>query len=191
MKQLKTIFVSLSFILCSCSEGSRVNGVYGGSNTSSSVYATSNIDIGFSPDHTSLPLVLKAINSAKSSICVAAYSFTSKPISQALYNAAKRGVKIQVVADAKANGGKYTATTFLANQDIDVRLNSNYAIMHNKFIVVDDKTVETGSFNYSAAAVKSNAENVIVIWDNPQIASRYKAECIRLFNEATKLPKAY
>ncbi len=186
MKQLKTGFVLLAFMLSSCSEGSSSTG---DSNTQSSISATSNIEIGFSPEHTSLPLVLKTINAAKSSICVAAYSFTSKPISQALYYAAKRGVKVKVVADAKANGGKYTATTFLANQGIDVRLNSNYAIMHNKFIVVDDKTVETGSFNYSAAAVKSNAENVI--WDNPRVASRYKAECNRLFNEATKLPKAY
>lgn len=156
-----------------------------------SVFASSNIEVGFSPDRTSLPLVLKAIGSAKSSICVAAYSFTSKPISLALYNAARHGVKVQIVADAKSNGGKYTATRFLANMGLDVRLNSNYSIMHNKFMVIDDKTLETGSFNYSEAAVKKNAENVVVIWDNPQVASRYKVECNRLLAEAPKVPKSY
>lgn len=154
-------------------------------------FAQSNIETGFSPDHTSLPLVLKAIDSAKSTICVAAYSFTSKPVSLALYNAYKRGVKVQVVADAKANKGKYTATKYLANQGIDVRLNGNYAIMHNKFIVIDNKTVETGSFNYSAAAVNNNAENVVVMWDYPETASRYTTECNRLLAESAKLNKSY
>jgi phosphatidylserine/phosphatidylglycerophosphate/cardiolipin synthase-like enzyme len=155
------------------------------------IYAESKIEVGFSPANTSLPLVIKTIDSAKTSICVAAYSFTSKPISLALMSASKRGVKVQVVADSKANKGKYTATTYLANGGIDVRLNSNYAIMHNKFIVVDSKTVETGSFNYSQAAVKSNAENVVVMWDNPQVASHYLSECNRLLAESSKLPKSY
>jgi phosphatidylserine/phosphatidylglycerophosphate/cardiolipin synthase-like enzyme len=190
MKQHKTIFLLLGLMLSSCSEGSNVIKQVT-NNMAASPSSGSNVEIGFSPERTSLPLVLKTINSAKSSICVAAYSFTSKPISLALYNAAKRGVKVQVVADAKSNGGKYSATTFLANHGLDVRLNRKYAIMHNKFIIVDDKTVETGSFNYSAAAVKSNAENVIVIWDNPSVASRYKSECNRLLNEADKLSKAY
>ncbi|MCC2644830.1 MAG: endonuclease [Burkholderiales bacterium] len=190
MKQYKTIFLLICLTLSSCSEGGNVN--KGVSNRSAGSYvSTANIEVGFSPQRTSLPLVLKTINSAKTSICVAAYSFTSKPISLALYNASKRGVKVQVVADAKSNGGKYSATTFLANQGLDVRLNRKYAIMHNKFIIVDNKTVETGSFNYSAAAAKNNAENVIVIWDNPSLASRYKSECNRLLNEADKLSKAY
>ncbi len=151
----------------------------------------SNIEVGFSPEQTSLPLVLKTINSAKSSICMATYSFTSKPIAQALINAKNRGVKIKIVSDQKGNSGKYTATTFLANQGLDVRLNGNYAIMHNKFIVVDNQTLETGSFNYTDAAVKKNAENVIVMWNYPDVASRYANECNRLYNEATPLVKNY
>jgi phosphatidylserine/phosphatidylglycerophosphate/cardiolipin synthase-like enzyme len=150
----------------------------------SNVFAD-NIDIAFSPGGNGLELVLKAINSSTSSICMATYSFTSKPVAQALLNAKKRGVDVQIVSDKKSNGSKYTATKFLANQGINVRLNGKYPIMHNKFIVVDNKTVETGSFNYTKAAANKNAENVIVIWNNPVVASKYGAECKRLFNEAT------
>lgn len=63
--------------------------------------------------------------------------------------------------------------------------------MHNKFIVVDNQTVETGSFNYSAGAVDKNAENVLVMWNYPNVASRYANECNRLYNEATPLTKSY
>ena len=83
---------------------------------------------------------------------MATYSFTSKPVSEAILAAKKRGVDVRVVSDEKANDRKYTAARFLANQGVNVRLNGNYAIMHNKFIVIDNQTVETGSFNYSAEA---------------------------------------
>jgi phosphatidylserine/phosphatidylglycerophosphate/cardiolipin synthase-like enzyme len=45
-------------------------------------------------------------------------------------------------------------------------------------------TVETGSFNYTSAAVKSNAENAIVIRNAPDIAKVYAAEWARLWEEA-------
>ena len=150
-----------------------------------------NIEVGFSPEGTSLPLVIKAINSAHSTICMATYSFTSAPIAKALVAAQKRGVAIKIVSDQKGNSNKYTATRYLANQGLNVRLNGNYAIMHNKFIVVDNQTVETGSFNYSAGAVDKNAENVLVMWNYPDVASRYANECNRLYNEATPLTKSY
>ena len=118
----------------------------------------SNIEIGFSPNQGSQDLVLNAINSSKKTICMATYSFTSKPVAAALVAAKQRGVDIKIVSDEKANSGKYTATQYLANQGVNVRLNGNYPIMHQKFIVVDNSTVETGSFNYSAAANR-NAEN--------------------------------
>lgn len=149
------------------------------------------IDIGFSPNQGSLELVLKSINSAQNTICMATYSFTSKPVATALLKAKSRGVDIRIVSDEKSNSGKYTATRFLANQGLNVRLNGKYAIMHNKFIVIDHKTVETGSFNYSESAFKRNAENVLVIWDNTDVAKKYDGECIRLFNEATPISKSY
>ena len=36
---------------------------------------------------------------------------------------------------------------------IPIRINSYYAIMHDKYMVIDGKTVETGSFNYTRPPV--------------------------------------
>jgi phosphatidylserine/phosphatidylglycerophosphate/cardiolipin synthase-like enzyme len=154
-------------------------------------YAESKIDVEFSPNGQSADLVLKVINSAQSSICMATYNFTLPSIAKALVAAKKRGVDVKVISDYKANSKKYTVTRFLASQGVNIRLNDNYAIMHNKFIVIDNKTLETGSLNYSQAAVKMNAENVLVIWDNPQLANKYTVECNRLFNEGTTLKASY
>lgn len=154
------------------------------------VPAGASYDIGFSPHGDSLNVVLKGIRSAKSSILVAAYSFTSKPIATALLDAHKRGVKVQVVADRKANK-RYSAVTFLANQGVSVRMNGHYAIHHHKFMVIDGEQLETGSFNYSAAAADKNAENVLLLWHVKPLAEAYRKEWQRLWDEAEPLGSRY
>ena len=130
--------------------------------------------------------MLTAINSADQSIDVAAYSFTSKEIGQALVQAAQRGVHVRVVADQKDNqNSKYSDIITMQQHNIPIRLNGHYAIMHNKFMVVDGDTTETGSFNFTASADKRNAENALVIWNDPQLASTYEAEFERLWQESS------
>lgn len=148
-------------------------------------------EVGFSPRGDSLKLVLNAINSARASILVAAYSFTSKPISLALLEAHRRGLSIKVVADEKSNRQAYSAARFLANQGVPVRLNSRYAIHHHKFMVIDGEHLETGSFNYSAAAAEKNAENVVVLWHVKPMAQQYAREWQRLWDEGDDLRAAY
>jgi len=141
-------------------------------------------EVGFSPGGTAVKLVLDVIGSAKSSILVACYSFTNRDIAEALESAAHRGVKVQIVADDGAAKDKYSQVRIVSAAGIPVRLATRYAIMHNKFMVIDGVTVETGSFNYTAAAVKSNAENAIVMWNAPDIAKVYASEWTRLWDEA-------
>ena len=134
---------------------------------------------------------MNGIGKAETSIQVAAYSFTSKPVSLALLDAHKRGVKVQVVADAKSNNGQYSAVAFLANQGVPVRVNGTYAIFHHKFMVLDGRHVETGSFNFSAAAAGKNAENVLLLWNVPEIAARYSREWERLWAEGIEIKARY
>ncbi|HDL7537419.1 TPA: phospholipase D family protein [Yersinia enterocolitica] len=143
--------------------------------------------VGFSPNGDALNIVLYGIEGAQASIDVAAYSFTSKPIAVALIEAKNRGVKVRVVADMKANQDKYTAVNFLANQGVAVRLNNRYAIMHNKYMVVDGHNVQTGSFNYTSSAAKRNAENVILLKNAPATAKTYQQDFERLYAEADTL----
>ena len=148
-------------------------------------------EVGFSPQGSSLEIILAGIQQAKKSILVAAYSFTSKPVSSALLDAHKRGVKVQVIADKKSNTGRYSAVTFLANQGVPVRLNGNYQIFHHKFMVFDGRHVETGSFNYSAAAANKNAENVLMILNNKSVADMYTQQWKCLWNESSDVKQNY
>ena len=53
-------------------------------------------------------------------------------------------------------------------------------IMHNKFCVIDNQKVITGSYNWSEKAENKNDENASVVYDN-DIASNYSVEFRRLF----------
>jgi phosphatidylserine/phosphatidylglycerophosphate/cardiolipin synthase-like enzyme len=127
---------------------------------------------GFTIDGTALPLILKLINSAHQQILVAAYAFSNREITSALIRAHQNGVQVYVVADEKENQ-KFTTLGYLVKYKIPVRLTNHYAIMHNKFMIVDGVNLETGSFNYTQSAVTQNAENVLVNWNFPQEAQNY------------------
>jgi phosphatidylserine/phosphatidylglycerophosphate/cardiolipin synthase-like enzyme len=148
------------------------------------------IEIAFAPvpQRSAERLVIKVIDAADHSLFMAAYGMTSKPIADAMCRAAARGVAVSAVLDEKSNPhGMFgnTKRDYMLACGVVVRGDARYPIMHDKFIVVDGAHVETGSFNYTFAAAERNAENAMVIWNNPQLAAKYAGEFDRLFAEAT------
>ncbi|MGL4486139.1 MAG: phospholipase D family protein [Yersinia sp. (in: enterobacteria)] len=149
---------------------------------------TESHEVAFSPNRGSLALILKEIAAAESEILVAAYSFTSQPIVDALIAAHERGVSVSIVVNKGSINGNGAKARYIEGKGVPIRASTKYAIMHNKFMVIDGHTVETGSFNYSAAAVNRNAENVLVVKCVPDVSSSYKEEFQRLWSEAVALP---
>ncbi|MDY0331341.1 MAG: phospholipase D family protein [Thiomonas sp.] len=153
------------------------------------------ISSAFSPSDGALTLVLQTISRAQSSIHVAAYLFTSSDVARALVQARKRGVQVQVLVDWKANfdeDARYArhALGILRNAGIAVRQIDVYPIFHDKYMVIDRRTVQTGSFNYTYSAAHRNAENVLVVWNAPELAARYLADWQRnwALGQPIKLP---
>jgi phosphatidylserine/phosphatidylglycerophosphate/cardiolipin synthase-like enzyme len=136
----------------------------------------------FSPYQGATQLVVKTIGEAQKSIHVAAYSFTSKPIAAALVTAHDKGVDVEVVLDKSQHKGRMMQ--YIKDHGIPTRINYRYSIMHDKFMVIDEKTLELGSFNYTAAAEKSNAENVLVIHGADKITKDYSVQWKKLWGEA-------
>jgi phosphatidylserine/phosphatidylglycerophosphate/cardiolipin synthase-like enzyme len=135
------------------------------------------VKAGFSPSAGAADLALSTINGARSSIRMATYSFTDPVYAKALLQAKRRGVDVAVVSDSEHNGrrarGAPSVVSFLRGNGIPVMVTNAYAIQHNKFIVADGKTVQTGSMNYSRAGNMSNAENVIVLSECAGIAKAF------------------
>ena len=137
--------------------------------------ADPSIQVGFSPEGSALQLVLKTIESAQQEIRLMGYSFTSPEVVSALVRAKRRGVDVKIVLDEKGNRSKASqaAMNIVVNAGIPLRTNGRYAIMHDKVIIVDNHTVEAGSFNYTRSAASRNSENVLVINEVPEVAQTY------------------
>jgi len=82
-------------------------------------------------------------------------------------------VDVVVLLDKSQQTARYSSATFLYNAGIDTRVDDSHAIAHNKVIIVDGATVLTGSFNFSRAAEESNAENLLIVRGDANLAARY------------------
>lgn len=155
--------------------------------------STGLIETAFSPDAGSEELVLKVINASEHSIRLAAYSFTSPPVVKALLAAKKRGVDVRVVVDEKGNKSKSStaALNLLVNADIPTRTISTYAIHHDKYIISDERHLQNGSFNYSKAAASSNSENVVVMWNSPEVAATFLKHWQSRWDQGTDFTSTY
>jgi phosphatidylserine/phosphatidylglycerophosphate/cardiolipin synthase-like enzyme len=141
--------------------------------------ADATLEAAFAPDAGAEELVVKVIGSATNNVKMSAYTFTSPAIVRALIAAKKRGVQIQLIADDRANlsedqsGKARHALNAVSEAGIEVRLIGAYALHHDKLLIVDDRHIQTGSFNYTNSAARRNSENVLVVWNNPALAAIY------------------
>ena len=132
------------------------------------------IQVYFSPKGGCIEAVVDNLNKATNTVLVQAYSFTSAPIAKALVDAEKRGVKVQVILDRSQRTEKYSSADFVQHAGIPTYIDAKHAIAHNKIMIIDGKTVLTGSFNFTKAAEENNAENLLVIQDLA-LATKYTA----------------
>jgi phosphatidylserine/phosphatidylglycerophosphate/cardiolipin synthase-like enzyme len=127
----------------------------------------------FSPNGGCTTHVVEELGKAQQSVYVQAYSFTSVPIAQALMAAHQRGVHVEVILDKSDRTGKGSVLPMLVGHGITTYIDDKHAIAHNKIMIIDKKTVFTGSFNFTNAAEHSNAENSIEL-TNAKIAETYQ-----------------
>lgn len=170
---------------------------YGQGYMSTDVPAKGRLEVAFSPNEGSEALVLKVINDTRREILMLSYSFTSANVVNALLDAVHRGVTVRLVADKRNNldqdpsGKARAALSALKNAGADIKVISRYPIHHDKVIISDRKHVELGSFNYSSAAAEKNSENVLVNWDNPELAAVYMKHFDRNYLQATSFGTQY
>ena len=124
----------------------------------------------FAPGGNIEPAIVSVINDAKHEIVVAMYLFTSRPLSEALVKAKKRGVDVRIVLDSDQKSVRHGKYADLKKGGIPIRLmelgktSENQPIkFHNKFLVADGQTVETGSFNWTQQADGENWENAVIV----------------------------
>jgi phosphatidylserine/phosphatidylglycerophosphate/cardiolipin synthase-like enzyme len=103
--------------------------------------------------------IIEAIDSAEKTIDTAIYNFDNEKIAEALKRAAGRGLKrIRAYFDKKNELAER-----LKEKGVEVRYKPRKSgRMHDKFMIVDEETVFSGSYNWTEKA-EGNRENIIVL----------------------------
>jgi len=138
-----------------------------------SPYALAKTEVYFSLYDNPEAVIINSVDTAEEFINIAMYTFTDIEIAQAILEARDRGIDIKIFLDRSQVKAKYSRSRYFVQNCIEVRISSNSYIMHNKFAVIDNKIVITGSYNWTASAGERNDENLLVI-DDDYIVERYQ-----------------
>ena len=119
-----------------------------------------------------------AIDSAQTSVDIAAFEFNLEDVSDALVRAHQRGVRVRLVTDSDY-ADSLGPTSLLAAQ-VPVVFDNVQPFMHDKFVVIDGKQVWTGSWNLTTNGTYRNNNNVVIA-DSKLLAENYTVEFEEMF----------
>ena len=144
------------------------------------------VETYFSPDDSPGVRIIDLILDAEQSIDFMVYAFTSDGIADAMLYQAVQGVEVRGVVDAYQEsagiGGEYPR--FKA-EGLNVYLDVHPEKLHHKVIIIDQRIVITGSYNFTRSAERFNDENLLIIHD-PAIAEVYLREFNWIYEEASR-----
>ncbi len=146
------------------------------------------VQILFSPWDDIEGAIVAALRASRREVLVHAFTFTSRPLARALIEAKARGVDVRVMADAgESERAENNRIPEIAAAGIPVFIEDRYQSAHNKVMIIDaggGGSVITGSFNWTYAAQRRNAENVLIFSGNGAVSARYRLNWERQRAEA-------
>jgi phosphatidylserine/phosphatidylglycerophosphate/cardiolipin synthase-like enzyme len=117
-------------------------------------------------DQNAVSRVIQLLQSAKKTIKIAMFTWTRFDFTQELINAARRGVKVDIVIDRySGKGASAKVVQMLGKAGIPVRLSTGQGLLHHKFAYIDDHTLINGSANWTQSAFKNNDDCFLVLTD--------------------------
>jgi len=145
---------------------------------------TASIEVFFSPEDGILQRILDQVYAAQQEVVLMAYAFTSDPLAQALLDQSRAGVEVRGVVEASQVDAAGADTLELRQAGLDLRLDSNPASMHHKVLILDEKMVIFGSYNFTRSAEEANDEALILVRDE-RLAQAFLIEFERIYHTAT------
>jgi len=115
------------------------------------------LDAFFFPNEKNIQRLVGYLAKAQRSLKICVFNFTNNDLANAVLDRHNNKVEVRIITDDECMNNKGSDIQDLANAGIAVRTdNSQQFHMHNKFVIVDDTYLLTGSFNWTVQAGLSN-----------------------------------
>lgn len=117
---------------------------------------------------------------AQTQVDVAAFDLDAAPIVNALLTLQERGVTVNIVTDT--DNADLSSIRRLRRGGLSVVEDKRKGFMHNKFIIIDNRYLWTGSMNFTSNDVYCNNNNT-VRFAAPALAANYRAELDEMYKD--------
>jgi phosphatidylserine/phosphatidylglycerophosphate/cardiolipin synthase-like enzyme len=134
----------------------------------------------FSPGEECVNHIIDLINEACNQLDICVFTISDDRISRALVEAMKNGVDIRIISDNFKVEDTGSDIEDLSRVGIPVKLGTTENHMHHKFMIVDNKIVLTGSYNWTRSAALYNQENILST-DDEEVVSKFSNEFEKLW----------
>lgn len=129
--------------------------------------ADSAVEIHFSPVENLEKIDIRLIDSAHTTIDMAAYVLSDWAIIDALRAAERRGVAVRILLDAS----QHHAFGRLPDIADNIRIKRSSVFMHLKAYAIDGQTLRAGAANFSASGLKHQDNELLIIKDPAAVQS--------------------
>ena len=134
----------------------------------------------FSPGEDCVNHIIDLINEAYTQLDICVFTISDDRISRAIVEAMKNGVEIRIISDNFKVEDTGSDIEDLSRVGIPVKLDTTDNHMHHKFMIVDNKIVLTGSYNWTRSAALYNQENILST-DDEYVVSKFSNEFEKLW----------
>ncbi len=129
----------------------------------------------FSPGPDCLRRIIGLFTAAIDSADGCVYTITDDRITRAILAAHHRGVRVRLLTDNAKSHDLGSDIDQLESAGVPIAVDHSPAHMHHKFLIVDQRRLATGSFNWTRAATEHNQEN-LVLTSHPDLVRRFASE---------------
>ena len=137
----------------------------------------------FSPRDNCVHRIGQLLANAKRTIDICVFTITDDRIRREILDTHQRGVSVRVLSDDDKSGDRGSDVHFLKEKGVDVCFDQSSYHMHHKFAIFDQRTLLTGSYNWTRSAAEHNEENFLI--------TRDKESCTAFQKEFDRLWKMY
>jgi mitochondrial cardiolipin hydrolase len=135
---------------------------------------SSTADAFFSPGDACRSIITSQINTASQNLRICVFTISDDVITHSIATAHKKGVTVQIITDNDKLHDGGSDINYLSDLGIPIKTDTTPNHMHHKFMVVDDRALLTGSYNWTRSAALYNHENVLFTTEGGVIRSYLK-----------------
>ncbi|MBI1768283.1 MAG: DUF1669 domain-containing protein [Bacteroidetes bacterium] len=125
----------------------------------------------FSPGEACRNAIINEIKNAIQELKICVFTISDDQITQAILDAHRRKVAVTIITDNDKTHDVGSDIGLLSKNGIQVKMDMSTNHMHHKFMIADERTVITGSYNWTNSAARFNQENIIIAKEKEAIKS--------------------